>query len=204
MWRKPSPTKIHPMLSVFAAFFLLAALCFNTADSCLAADQPPQEGELFPKLKFPVPSLPEHVAYLGLGSKKSATFGLDKVKARVVILEIFSMYCPYCQSEAPAVNKLYETIAQRGLADKVKVIGIGAGNSSYEVELFRKKYNVKFPLLPDNDLVLHQALGNVRTPYFIVLALSSDGTQRVLYSKVGTIGDPGQFLDLVVQKTGPL
>jgi peroxiredoxin len=201
---KPKPITSFRKLFLACVFVLPAVSFLSAADCSSAADNPPQEEALFPKLKFPVPISPEHAAYLGLGGKKNSSFTLDQVKARVIILEVFSMYCPYCQSEAPAINGLYRSIAERGLADKIKLIGVGAGNSPYEVELFRKKYNVEFPLLPDNDLTLHQALGNVRTPYFIALGLNPDGTQRVLYSKVGTIGDPGQFLDVIVQRTGPL
>jgi peroxiredoxin len=175
---------------------------FSCAALCLAASGPPLTGEPFPDLKLPVPAESEHLKYLGLGPKAEATFTLDQVKANVVILEVFSMYCPYCQNEAPSINALYAKIAERGFDDRVKLIGLGAGNSSYEVGLFKGKFGIKFPLLPDNDLRLHTALGQVRTPYFIVVSLKPDGSQQVIYSKVGTIGDPVQFLDSIIQTAG--
>ncbi len=181
---------------------LLALVLFAFAAPGMAADQPPREGELFPDLKFPVPKSPEHTAYLGLDSKVGTSFRVGQVKAEVVIFEVFSMYCPHCQREAPSINILYNRIAERGLEGRIKLIGLGAGNSPYEVDLFKSKYGIKFPLLPDTDLALHKALGEVRTPYFIAVVLKPDGNRRVIYSKVGTIGDPGQFLEGIVQQAG--
>ena len=60
----------------------------------------------------------------------SPGFSLPKPKDGVVIIQIFSMYCPYCQKDAPHVNKLYEKIAaDRNLKDKMRLVGIGVGNS---------------------------------------------------------------------------
>jgi peroxiredoxin len=194
MFRKRRVDGFLPAL-VFVTFFSFAAFC-------AAAEQPPQEGEAFPDLKFPTPQTKEHLAYLGMNSKVGPTFKLGQVKADVVIFEVFSMYCPYCQNEAPSVNGLFTRIFERGLEGKIKLIGLGAGNSPYEVGLFRVKYGIQFPLLPDEELTIHTALGKVRTPYFIAVRLGHDGKGRVIYSRVGTIGDPGQFLDFIIEKAG--
>lgn len=181
---------------------MAAMAILSCAGLCMAATGPPLTGEPFPDLKLPVPAESEHLKYLGLVPESQPTFTLNQVKANVVILEVFSMYCPYCQNEAPSINALYSRIAERGLDDRVKLIGLGAGNSPYEVSLFKGKFGIKFPLLPDNDLSLHTALGQVRTPYFIVVSLEPDGKWKVIYSKVGSIGDPEQFLDSIIQTAG--
>jgi thiol-disulfide isomerase/thioredoxin len=131
------------------------------------------------------------------------TFQIPEIKAKVVIIEIFSMYCPYCQREAPEVNKLYRAVeGDPNLRGKIKLIGIGAGNSQFEVGVFRKTYKVPFPLFPDEDFSLHKCFGETRTPYFIAIQIYENGTHKVIYSKLGGIEGAEKFLKQITQLSG--
>ena len=164
----------------------------------MARSNPPEKGEILPDATLAVPDNPVHRDYLGLSQGK--TFKIPEIKATVVIIEIFSMYCPYCQRDAPNVNSLFSMIeGNPGLKGKIKLIGIGAGNSSFEVDIFRKKYNVQFPLFPDNDFAVYKRIGEVRTPYFIALKINRDGSHKVIYSKLGGIEKADQFLELLLK-----
>jgi peroxiredoxin len=113
------------------------------------------------------------------------------------------MYCPYCQKEAPNVNELYQLINSKpDLKDKIKIIGVGAGNTPFEVDVFKKQYNVPFPLFPDESFSIHKSVGNVRTPYFFVIKINADGSNKIIYSKAGSIQDPNQFLDFILKESG--
>jgi len=130
-------------------------------------------------------------------------FSLPKPKDGVVIIEIFSMYCPYCQKEAPNVNKFYDKIqANPNLKNRMRLVGIGVGNSNYEVDVFRKKYSVTFPLYSDGDFKIHKKLGEPRTPYFIGVKINPDGSHRIFYSKLGEFGDADAFLAEMVRLSG--
>jgi len=131
------------------------------------------------------------------------TFRIPQIKGDAVILEIFSMYCPYCQAEAPNVKALYEKIEKTAaLRGKIKIVGIGVGNNPYEVGTFKKKYQIPFPLFPDGDFSLHKKFGEVRTPYFIVIRNFPNGSYLIVYSKLGAFGDVDQFLCQVIKLTG--
>jgi len=161
----------------------------------------PEEGDLFPAISLDMPERKDAREYLGLAGKGS--FSISQIKGDIVIVEIFSMYCPYCQKEAPLVNDLYRIISEKpDLKDSIKIIGIGAGNTPFEVDVFRNKYDIRFPLFSDESFAVHKAVGEVRTPYFFVLKTNADGSDRVIYSKVGTIQDPNLFLDLILKEAG--
>ena len=88
------------------------------------------------------------------------------------------------------------------IKNKIKLIGIGAGNSSYEVEVFKKTYNVPFPLFPDKDFTIHKACGEVRTPYFMVVKINEDGTHQIVHTQLGNYPGAEPFLELVLKASG--
>ena len=182
-------------------YSLLCLVLFLTTQPAMAQATRPEAGELLPAFSIKSPKQNAEKQYLGIGD--SDTFSLDQVDAELVIVEIFSMYCPYCQKEAPVVNRLYERIASdSNLREKIRMIGIGIGNSVFEVGFFKKTYKIEFPMLPDSDFAIHKALGQVRTPFFIVASRDGNGNLRVIHTKPGSIYDPEQFLEKIVGLAG--
>jgi peroxiredoxin len=163
------------------------------------AEAPPSARAIFPDVAFPAPQKAEDRDYLGLSGQ--GAFKAAQVRADILIVEIFSMYCPYCQKEAPRINELYDLIGRRpDIKDKIKIVGVGAGNSAFEVKVFRDQYKVPFPLLPDEDFKIHKALGEVRTPYFFGLKRQQDGSIKVIHASLGSIDDAHKFLDRLLQE----
>jgi peroxiredoxin len=167
----------------------------------LAFNEPPAIGERLPSFELPFPHEPEAKSYLGLSG--TGKFTVAQIKARVVIIQIFSMYCPVCQKEAFRVNQLYQAIQRRkDLKDKIKMIGIGTGNTDFEVGFYREKYKVPFPLFSDEDESIYEILGELRTPYYIGVKINRDGSEEVFYSKLGQFRDTRSFLKRIVELSG--
>jgi thiol-disulfide isomerase/thioredoxin len=189
------------MKKILMSSSVITILCFILVFHALAANKPPEKGETLPVMNLPIPKNPDERNYLGLSG--SGLFKIPQIKAKVVIIEIFSMYCPYCQKDAPGVNELYRLIENNAdIKNKIKLIGIGAGNSSYEVEVFKKTYNVPFPLFPDKDFTIHKACGEVRTPYFMVAKINEDGTHQIVHNQLGNYPGAEPFLELVLKASG--
>lgn len=155
------------------------------------------------KLGFslPAPENDVHKKYLGLSD--DTRFFIGQIKAEFVIIEIFSMYCPVCQREAEDVNTMFRLIQSNpALKEKVKLIGIGAGNSPFEVTFFKEKYAIDFPLFSDPDFSIHKRIGEVRTPHFFGLRLQGNNQFTIFYSQAGEISDPDLFLQTLLKPSG--
>jgi peroxiredoxin len=184
---------------LFFSFVLIFFLVFH--NFLYASGKTPLKGDVFPDITLTVSEKTLENDYLGLTPKGS--FRISGIKADVLIIEIYSMYCPYCQKEAPSVNELYQIISKsEDIKNKVKIIGIGAGNTPFEIDVFRNQYSIQFPLFSDETFKIHKAIGEVRTPYFFVVKKNTDGSNTLIYSKVGSIQDPGQFLDIILKEAG--
>lgn len=182
--------KVIFIISIMLILVSTAALC--------AATEPPAVGSTLPAMKLFKPADSVGVKYLGLSG--GGTFLPDQVKTQALIIQIFSMYCPYCQKDAPNVNRFFRLIEENpALKGKIKIIGIGAGNSQFEVNTFKKKYQVEFPLIPDADFTIHKIVGEVRTPYFIVVKLNGPKKMEVVYSRLGAHENVEEFLNEVVR-----
>ncbi len=183
---------------------ILLARCAGTEPQ--TAEEPrleaPREIESL-HIPLPGPSSDADAAYLGLEESKNA-FRMDQIKAGVLVVEVFDMYCRFCQGMAPKVDEVYELNLHSGFATEVKMIGIGRMNTALEVATFKEKYKVKFPLFPDNDLSITKALQaqDEGTPHFIVIRMAPGDRVEVVHTFTGAFEDPKAFYDVVLERSG--
>ena len=179
--------------------FMILPLCVAGLYGVTAAAAAQRTAELLPAFELEVPAEEKHRSYLGLEAE-SGSFSVPDIDADIVLIELFSMYCPYCQKEAPLINELFESMNElpEG-APRVKIIGIGASNSEFEVGHFRSTYNVQFPLFPDQDMAIYKALSGAGTPGFIGVRLSGGGDPVIVLRQSGGFYSKEDFLAELIE-----
>ncbi len=105
----------------------------------------------------------------------SPEFSVQDIDAEVIVVEFFNCYCTSCQAQAPILNKVYAKIVEdKNLAQRVKFIGIGAGNNMREIARFKQEKEVPFPIIPDQDFSLYEAIGDPGgTPFTLIVKKSA-------------------------------
>jgi len=180
---------------------LLTALALTACATAKISDQknkPPSAGEVLPDIELPVPQDGRLQEYLGVSG--SGLFSVDQIKADIVIMKLFSVYCPLCHKDAPKMNQLYAKIESSAeLKGRLKLIAIGAGNSVQQVAQFKEEYGLKFPVFADGNGSIHRQLGSVKFPYYMGVKLDSDHHARIFYARLGQIEDTETFLQMILR-----
>lgn len=164
----------------------------------------PAEGKGLPALsamELQAPATDAERESLGL-PPGATTFKLAQVRADFVLLEVLNAFCIHCNAEAPTINDVQQRIEQAGLGARLRLIGIGANNTEFEVKLFRDKYKIAFPLVADERMIAAKALGVWATPTFILVALQGDGAPRVVFTWEGRTAGAEDFFKDIRAKAG--
>lgn len=192
------------------ATLAVLTLVLNLLVGCTTAPSPPtapptttssEKPFELSMLRLPSPTQADHLTYLGV--PPSDTFALADIQTKILLIEVFNFYCPHCQQEAPVVNQLYQMIENDpALNGQIKIIGVGVGNTPYEINAFRQRYTIPFPLFADRSRVLARHLAIRHTPTFIGWGYHSTGRIDPFLFAPGTIGDVTTFLERLVQDSG--
>jgi len=127
-----------------------------------------QTGYFIPNFSLAGPFFKNDKSYLGLTEQKS--YSLNSIRAEFILIEFFSIYCPVCQKHADRFNHLHRLIEEDDLISRsMKIIAIGTGNNTNEIEYFKKYFNITFPCISDPDFKIHKAFKEPRTPLLILV-----------------------------------
>jgi peroxiredoxin len=183
---------------LIGVFSLLLIVGCTRATSAYRVSPSPAADGMRAAIVLPVPTDPAQRTYLGL--EATHTFTLSDIQTDVLIIEVFDFYCPHCQREAPNVNRLYRRISRDpDLRERIKLIGIGVSNTSFEVNQFRQSFDIPFPLFPDRSREIARDLDVRQTPTFIGFVWGTGGKpERFLYLQ-GGMGDVDTFLSKVIR-----
>ena len=151
----------------------------------------------FPDLELSGKLSEKQKEYLGVAAD---SFKLSDIKADYLFVEGYSMYCPVCQRDATRLNDVYKAVSLMDSKGSIKFLGLALGNTQFEVEFYKKKYTVEFPLFQDEEYEIHKALGEVPTPVFYIVKLGP--TMEVVYEKVGEAENKDVLLKAIKETTG--
>jgi thiol-disulfide isomerase/thioredoxin len=182
---------------------VIAAICLTLylAFQPFPARADLEMGQRFPDLTFSGALSAADRTYLGL--IRSGPFTLKDIQAKYLLVEIFSDTCPHCILAAPEVNRLYRLIENNprlrggdGQPAVLKMMGVGFYCKQAAMEVWRIKYDVPFPLLPDPQALVGKALDIPGVPTYVLL----DRQGRVVFVHAGEIGNPVKFLRRILSR----
>jgi hypothetical protein len=135
-----------------------------------------------------------------LGLAAGGPASLSRVPADVLLVLLMSYFCPPCHKEMPRIKELEQRIRLRGLAGRIRMVGLAIGDDQALVERFKTLHDgVPFALVPDPALTAHKRLGSPVVPTLYAVA-SSGGKLRLLSTREGEFTeDPDAFLDALLR-----
>ena len=159
-------------------FFALALIiCWGLNSVSARGDEKADKVEIIavgmtlPQFQLNAPGSENEQTYLGL--KDRVPFSWSQISAKIIILEIFSIYCPHCRKQGPVLNKIYKFIQEDpALKDGIKMIGVAAGGDQKKVDRWKTTLHVPFPLYPDPETTIWQKLGKPGVPCTLIVANS--------------------------------
>lgn len=174
---------IRPVILSFVIYLILP--CFPAFGG-----EGPEEAKAIssgmdlPQFVLDAPGSTDEREYLGV--TESRPFSVSQISAKIIVLELFSIYCPHCRKQAAVLNKIYEFIKQDPqLSNGIKMVGIAAGARKSETDGWKTSLNVPFPLFPDQETTIWQKLGKPGVPCTLIVT----STGKVLATHLGATED---------------
>lgn len=153
-------------------------------------------------VEFEKPQSQAALNYLGLAQDKNI-LTLNEINAPVLVVEIFSVSCPHCQHAAKNFESLYELIQKRWLSEKIKILGIAMNSLNFEVEVFKQKNGIQFPLVADPKNCAFRIVGSkFAYPHVLVLRRDDSGKFITVYSKSKETREGKDMLETILSVTG--
>ena len=160
---------------------LAVVMVMILASSPAFPSEGPAPGSTMPAFQLKMADSPKaSAAYLGLKGVK--TFPLSQVKTKLLVADIFSVYCPVCQKNAPLVNQLFKIIQEDpNLNKNIKMLGISLEKDPSELAVYKQKFKVEFPMVLGPEQEIKKSF------QFLPVLLLLDQNGKILMSHAGEI-----------------
>jgi len=111
---------------------------------------------------LPAPKDVKTRQYLGI-PEASESFKLKDVETELLVVLVFDLYCHVCSQSAPNISLLESQLAEQAKCD-TRIVGLGRGDTQFEIETFARKNKLTIPVFSDRKKTLSDSLGAKRTP----------------------------------------
>lgn len=98
-----------------------------------------------------------------LGGMESVS--LESLRGHVVLLNFWATWCKPCEDEMPAMERLHRALAPQGFA----LLAISVDETREEVEQFRERLDLSFPILLDPEKRAARAYQTFRFPESLLI-----------------------------------
>lgn len=90
---------------------------------------------------------------------------LSDYRGKAVVIFFWTTWCPYCESEMPAIELIYKTYKDRGL----EILAVDVGESAFLGRSYRDSHGLTFPILDDprSSVASKYNVAGYPTHYFV-------------------------------------
>jgi cytochrome c biogenesis protein CcmG, thiol:disulfide interchange protein DsbE len=119
---------------------------------------------------------PEPAPHFHAKTLDGAQFDNDSIKGKVVLLEFWTTWCPYCAAEENLVDRLGAEFGEKGLI----VLAVNVGESKKTVKKYLANSPRKTPVVVTDDTNLAAMYEATVYPIYVVIGRDGNiaGTQR--------------------------
>ena len=111
------------------------------------------------------------------GPETRAPVDLADHAGRVVLLNFWATWCEPCESEMPAMERLYQALPR----DRFELLAVSIDEGADEVADFQERYRLSFPLLLDLDQSVYRRYQTMGVPESLLI----DADGRIVERYVG-------------------
>src|SRR3990172_4941010 len=104
---------------------------------------------------------------------------LSDLRGRVVLLNFWATWCKPCEDEMPAMQRLYAALGGSGL----ELLAVSVDETPGEVESFRDRLGLAFPILLDPEQRVAHAYQTFRFPETLLIGADGSVVERYVGPK---------------------
>lgn len=146
---------------------LLVVGLFAAAVGALVVARPPADPPL--RVGAPAPGFE-------LSDLEGNAISLEGLRGRVVFVNFWATWCAPCRDEAPSLERLYRELRDERL--EIVAVSIDENGARDEVQAFRDRYALSFPILLDPEQRVYSAFQATGVPETFLVDQRGRMTER--------------------------